>query len=131
VGAVDGQPAVGAVPDGGADDVAAAHGVAAQVIVQTVAPQDTLFAEVAELGVADRAGRAAVIHRVATISLGVGRLDDDIPAEVRDLAAIKAVPQVLKLQRRAQDQLDAVDAPDSPFLRGSSLRFGIGSWTAG
>src|SRR5262249_32262210 len=61
VGAVDCQPAIATVPDRCADDGAAAHGVAAQVIVKTVLAEDSLLAEMTELSVADRAGGAAVI----------------------------------------------------------------------
>ena len=72
-------------------DGAAAHRVADQVIVQAVAAEHAFLAEVAELGVADRAGRVAVVHRVAATPSRVGRLDDDVAAQVGDLAAIVAV----------------------------------------
>ena len=85
-----------AVPDRVADDGAAAHRVAAQVVVQGVAAEHVLLAEVAELGVADRAGRVAVVHRVAAHAFGVGRLDDDVAAQVRHLAAVLAVAQVAR-----------------------------------
>jgi hypothetical protein len=56
IGAVNGQPAVVAVMDACADHRAAAHRVAAKVVVQAVAAEHALLAQVAELGVADRAG---------------------------------------------------------------------------
>src|SRR5439155_14355894 len=49
VRAVDGKPAVVAVPDAGADHVAAAHAVADEVIVQGVTAENFLLAEMAEL----------------------------------------------------------------------------------
>src|SRR5262249_28224873 len=98
---VDGQPAVGAVPDGSANDGAAAHRVATQVVVQRVTAQHAGFAEVAELTVADGAGGVAVVHRVAAFPFRIGRLDNDVPTQVGHLAAVETCPQVLVLQRGA------------------------------
>ena len=74
-------------------------GVAAQVVVQAVAAEHAFLAEMAKLGVADRAGRTAMIHRVAAHAVRVGRLDDDVAAQVGDLAAVVAGPQMLEFQR--------------------------------
>src|SRR5262249_36455101 len=115
VGAVDGQPAVAAVPDGGADDVAAAHRVAAEVVVQGIAAEDAFLAQVAELRVADRAGGIAVVHGVPALA-GVGGLDDHVPAQVRDLAAVIAAAEVVLLQRLVENQPGAVDSLDEAFL---------------
>ena len=57
VGAVNRDPAVVAIPDRRADDGAAAHRAADQVEVDAVAALHVLLAQVAKLGVADRAGR--------------------------------------------------------------------------
>src|SRR5439155_18678860 len=81
IGAVNGQPAVVAVPDRVTDDRAAAHRVAAEVEVQRIAAEDALLAEVPEFGVRERAGRIAMIHRVAADAVGGRRLDDHVPAE--------------------------------------------------
>ncbi len=83
--------------------------VADEVVVQAVAAEHALLAEVAELGVADGAGRAAVVHRVAALARGVGRLDDDVAAQVGDLAAIVAASQMLVLQRPVEREPVAVD----------------------
>src|SRR5262249_47733191 len=113
--------AVAAVPDRGADHVAAAHGVADQVVVQAVAAQHAGLAQVAELGVADGPGRVLVIHRMAALSLRIGRLNDDVAAEIGDLAPVKAIPQVPEVERGAQGQLVTVHGLDGPFLRGRSF----------
>src|SRR5262249_41641381 len=105
VGAVDGEPAIAAIPDRGAQDVAAAHGVADQVIVQAVTAEDAGFAKAAELGVADGAGGMAMIHGVAAALVRIGRLDDDVAAKIGHLAAIFAVAQVLELERLIEHQL--------------------------
>ena len=102
VGPVDRDPAVAAVPERRPDDGAAAHRVAGQVEVEAVLAEDPLLAQVAELGVADRAGRAAVVHRVAASLGGVGRLDDDVSAQVGDLAAVVSLAQVVLLQGAVQ-----------------------------
>jgi hypothetical protein len=65
IGCVDGEPAVGGVPDGGADHSRPAHAVADQVEVDGVLAEDAFFAEVAELGVRDAARGAGVVHGVA------------------------------------------------------------------
>ena len=62
-------------------------------------PSDSFLAQVAELGVADRPGRAAVVHRMAAGRVRVGRLDDDIAAQVRDLAAGVTASHMLVLER--------------------------------
>ena len=113
---MDGQPAIAAVPDRSADDVAAAHRVADQVKVQGVAAQHAFLAEMAELGVADRAGGIAMIHRVAAHAGGIGRLDDDVAAQVGDLAAIVAVAEMRELQRLVERELRAVDGLDDALL---------------
>src|SRR5262249_8342637 len=116
--------AVVAVPDGGADDGAAAHGVADQVVVQAVAPQHPVLAQVAELRVTDRAGRATVIHRVAARLVGSAGLDDHIAAQVGDLAAVVAGAEVQELQRLVQLHVAVADAGDDAFfgLRGVLVR---------
>src|SRR2546427_447633 len=53
VGPVDGEPAVAAVPDRGANHGAAAHRAADEVEVEAVAAEHALLAQVTELGVAD------------------------------------------------------------------------------
>src|SRR5262249_10102751 len=88
-------------------DVTAAHGVAAQVVMQRVAPQHSLLAEVAELGVVDGAGGVLVIHRVAAFALRVSRLDDDVAAQVGDVGAVVAAAEVGVLQRAVERQLVA------------------------
>jgi len=88
---VDSDPAVAAVPDRGADDRGAAHRVTDQVEVEAILALDPLLAQVSELGVADRAGRAAVVHRVTAGDLRLRRLHNDVAAEVRDFAAISQV----------------------------------------
>ena len=50
-------------------------------------PSTPSFPEMPELGVADAARRAVVIHRVAAHAGGIGGLDDDVAREVGDLAA--------------------------------------------
>ena len=65
-------------------------------------PEHPLLAQVAELGVADRAGRVAVVHRVAADAVGVGRLDDDVAAQVGDLAAVVALAEVVELERAVE-----------------------------
>ena len=62
--------------------------VAGQVEVEAVLAEHALLAEVAELGVGDRAGRVPVVHRVPADAVRVGRLDDDVAAQVGDLAAV-------------------------------------------
>src|SRR5207302_1045020 len=65
VSAVDGEPAVSAVPDRSADDGTAPHRIADQMKVEAVTTQDSALAEVAEFGVADGSGGAVMVHRVA------------------------------------------------------------------
>src|SRR5262249_53767716 len=115
VGAVDGQPAVAAVPNRGAEDVTAAHRVAAQVEVQAVAAEYAGLAEVAELGVADGPGRAAVVHRVAA-QREVGRLDEEVAAEVGDGAAVVAGAAVVEVERPVERQAGAGDGADDALL---------------
>ncbi len=106
-----------AVPDGGADDVAAAHGVADEVVVDAVAAEHALLAEMAKLGVADRAGGMAMVHGMAAHAAGVGRLDHDIAAQVGHLAAeLRAVGRVLEIERRIQCQRGVTEGADDPFL---------------
>ena len=127
VRAVDRDPAVAAVPDRGADDRAAAHRVAEAVEVQAVLAEHALLAQVAELGIRDRAGRSAMIHRVAADAARVGRLDDDAAAQVRDLAAIGAVAQVLEVEGPVERQAVAVDAPEGALLGvDRHARLGVG-----
>ena len=99
VGAVDRDPAVVAVPDRGPDDRAAPHGLAGQVEVDAVAALLVPLAEVAELGVVDRAGRVPVVHRVAADPVGIGRLDHHVAGEVRDLGPEIPLGEVGERQR--------------------------------
>ena len=46
-----------------------------------------------------------MVHRVAAHALRVGRLDDDVAAQVGDLAAVVAVAEVLVLQRLVEREL--------------------------
>jgi hypothetical protein len=87
------------------------------VIVDRVAPEHALFPEVAELGVGDGADGPAVVHRVAALALGVGGFDDDVAAEVRDLAGELALGDVLELQRLVERERDAVDRLDRALFR--------------
>ena len=107
---------------------AAAHRVAAQVEVQAVAAEHALLAEVAELGVADRAGRVAVVHRVAADAVRVGRLDDDVAAQVGDLAAVVAVAQV----RRTSSGWSSVSFVPSMavMMRSSVVDVGLSRYVA-
>src|ERR1019366_2213024 len=109
---VDGQPAVGGIPDGTADDGAAAHRVADEMEMQGIPAQHAFLAEMAELRVAERAGRVPVKHRMAALPLGIGRLDDDVAAQVGDFAVEFAAAQVLVFERRVERNLRAVDALD-------------------
>ena len=120
VGAVDREPAVAAVPDRVADRRAAAHRVTAEVVVQGVAAEHARLAEVAELGVPERAGRAVVVHRVAADARRVGALDDHVAGEVRHLAAVVAVAEVRHRQRPVERQPGPVDRGDRPLLGGRS-----------
>src|SRR5581483_4500099 len=116
VGAVHGEPAVLAVPQRCADDGAAAHRIAHQMEVQHVAAKRAALAETAELGVADRAGRAVVVHRVATRG-GVGRLDDDVAAQVGDLAAIRAAADVVEVRGAIEHEAGTGNGGDKAFFR--------------
>lgn len=122
VRAVDREPPVLAVPDRVTDHGVAPHGVAAQVEVQGVAAERALLAQVAELGVGERPGRAAVIHGVPADTSGVGGFDHHIAAQVRDLAAEITVAEVGHLQRLVERDLAAIDRSDGSFLGG---RFGL------
>src|SRR5690606_38822539 len=75
------------------------------------------LAEVAEFGVAQAAGGAAVIHGVAAVALRVGRLDDDVPAQVGDLAAEIAAAAVVVFKRLVQRDGQAVKCGDRPLFR--------------
>src|SRR5262249_19991949 len=105
-----------AVPDRGANDAAATHGAAAQVIVQRIAAQDVLLAEVPELRVGDGAGGVLVIHGVAALALGVRGLDDHVAAQVRHLAAGVAGAEVLEGERLVERDLLTVDRLDGARL---------------
>ena len=127
VRAVDGDPAVAAVPDRGADDRAAAHRVAEAVEVEAVLAEHPLLAQVAELGVGDRPGRAPVVHGVAPDAARVGRLDDDVAAQVRHLAAVVAGAEVLELQGPVEGQAVTAEGDDGAFLgEDGDARLGIG-----
>src|SRR4051812_25770254 len=84
VGPVNGDPAIVAIPDRGAEDIAAAHRVADEVIVNGISAQDVFLAEMAKLRVADRSFRITVIHGVPAHAMGIGRFDDDIAAQIAD-----------------------------------------------
>ena len=124
---MDRDPAVGAVPDRGADDIAAAHRIAAQVIVQGIAAEDSFLAQMAKLGVTDSTGGTAVVHRVAAHFL-VRRFHDNVAAQVGHFPAVEAASQVFVVQGCAEGQLDAVDRLDDSLLGGRSLgvRSGMG-----
>src|SRR5262249_7189583 len=116
VGAVDGQPAVVAVPDGGADHRAAAHAVADKMEMETVAAEYAFLAQVAELGIADGAGRLAMVHRMAARTVRCG-LDHDVATQVGHLAAINAVAFVVVGQRPIQNQFGPINGPDESLFR--------------
>ena len=111
------QPAIAAVPDRRADHGAAAHRVADQVVVQAIAAQHALFAEVAEFGIADRPGGASVVHGVPARFCWIGRFHDDVAAQVGHLAQIKALAEMLELQRLVQRQRGARNNLDRPLFR--------------
>src|SRR5262249_40440771 len=125
VGAVDGEPAIVAVPDRGADDRAAAHRVADEGIVQGIAAEDVFLAEMAKLSVADRAGGVAVVPRVAARALRVGGFDDDVAAEVGDLGAVVTGAEMLVVESLVQCNGRALDAFDDALFRGAAL-FAVG-----
>src|SRR5262249_16936887 len=54
-----------------------------------------------------------------------------VPTQVGDLAAVKATSQVLKLQRRAQGELAAVNRLDAPLLSGGTFRVRSWMWITG
>ena len=97
---------------------AAAHRVADQVEVQAVAAEHAFLAEVAELGVADRAGRVAVVHRVAADARR------DRPTRRRRCGSgwrprrgNSPSPRVLVLERLVERELGAVDRLDDAAPR--------------
>ena len=123
VRAVDGHPAIVRIDDRDADDAAAAHRVADQVVVDGIAPQHAFLAQMGEAGVADAAGAVAMVHGVAAAAFRIGAFDDDVARQVGDLAAELALAQVLVSQRLVQVQRQAVDLGDPPRL--AALR-GVG-----
>src|SRR5262245_17882958 len=96
---MDGEPAIVAVPDAVADDGGAAHGIAAEVEVKGIADKDAGLSEVPEFGVCERTCGAAVVHRVAANAGGIGGLDDDVAAQIRNLGPELAVALVDLFQR--------------------------------
>ncbi len=84
--------------------------------MDAVTPEHALLAEVPKLRVADRAARPAMIHRVPARLLGIGGFDDDVAAEIRDLAAIRAVAEMVECERRIERQLIGRDRRDDPLL---------------
>ena len=121
VGAVDRDPAVVRIPDAGAEHAAAAHRVAHEVEVDRILAEHALLAEVPELGVADAARRAAVIHRVAAHAGGIGRLDDDVAREVGDLAAHQLLAAMRLFEGTIEREHRAVDGRDRALLRAHRL----------
>ena len=93
-----------------------------EVEVQAVAAERVLLAQVAELGVADRAGRAAVIHRVPADARRIGRFDDDVAAQVGDLAAEFALAEVLVGQRLVERDRAGCTCPSIAVIVRSSVR---------
>src|SRR5207253_8490361 len=97
-------------------DRAAAHAVADKMIVQAVSAEHAFLAEMAKFGIANRAGRAAVIHGMAPDAVGVRRFHDDVAAEVGDLAAVLADREMLELQRLVKRDLVASNGSDRALL---------------
>src|SRR5262249_17769324 len=114
--AVDGDPAVVAVPDAGADHAATAGRVAAEVEVDGVLAKLPLLAQVAELRVADGGERVPVDHGVAALALRLGRLDDDAAGQVGHLAAVVARALVAEGEAAVQREPVAVDRRDDALL---------------
>ena len=57
-----------------------------------------------------------MVHRVAADAVRVGRLDDDVAAQVGHLAAIGAVAQVLEIEGTVERQMGTFDALQEPLL---------------
>ena len=68
-----------------------------------------------------------MVHRVAADAGRVGRLDDDVAAQVGDLAAVVAVAEVLELEGPVERQAVAVDGLDDALLGvDRHARLGVG-----
>src|SRR5262249_8408566 len=91
--------------------------VADQVVVDRVFTKHPFLTQVAELGVADRTVRVFVIHGVAAHPGAVGRLHDDVAAQVSYLATVSAFRGVVEGQRSVQGHFRPVDGLDGPLFR--------------
>ena len=65
-----------------------------------------------------------MIHRVAADAVRVGRLDDDVAAQVGDLAAVVALAQVVVFERLVERELGCRRC--AAMMRSSVVRFGLG-----
>src|SRR5262249_26972670 len=74
------------------------------------------LAQVAELGITDRPGRAAVVHRVAAGRLRVGRLHGDVPAQVGHLAPVGSRAEVVEGEGLVEGNPGPVDGLYNPLL---------------
>src|SRR5262249_7128835 len=69
-----------------------------------------------QLGIRNGAGRIAMVHGMAALAGRVGGLNDDIAAEIGDLAAVVTLGDMVELQRLVEDDLRAVDLADEALL---------------
>ena len=76
--------------------------------VNAVTTEHALFPEVAKLRVVNGTRRAAVKHRVPACLRGISGLDDDVAAEIGDLAAHVAFDDVRVRERRIEREGVAV-----------------------
>src|SRR5262249_48044048 len=70
----------------------------------------------AELGVTDRPGRVAMIHRVAGSDHRIGRFNSDIAAEIGHVAAIDTTARMIEFQRLIESDLGPGDGFDAPLF---------------
>ena len=123
-GAVDRDPAIVRIDDGGAEHAAAAHGVGDAMEVNRVTAEHPFLAEMREPGVADPAAAVAMIHRVAADAVRSRALDDHVAAQIGHLAAIRAGAVVLDRERRVERDV----FPSIAMIRRSSVPTYFASW---
>ena len=88
VGAVDGDEAVGRIPDRSPNHAAAPVGGAHHVIVDRIASQHPFLAQMGEFRIADAAFGTVVIHGMPAHPVRFFRFHDDVAGDQRHLAGV-------------------------------------------